>query len=48
MAQKFLDQFKKPRQDLLDLSLKIINGFLKKYGSESDYLRSEGELLTIE
>jgi hypothetical protein len=45
-ASKFINQFKKPRSELLPISIKIIDAFLKQYGSESNYLLTEGRVIT--
>lgn len=41
----FLEQFDEPDEVYLDVSKKIINSFLKEYGSETKYLDQEGRKL---
>lgn len=47
-AQQFLDQFEEPDESYLETSVKIINSFIKEYGSESNYLEKEGRKLEQE
>jgi len=46
VASKFLNQFKKPRSDFLQIAVKIMDAFLTQYGSESNYLLTEGRVIT--
>lgn len=46
VANRFISQFKKPRSDLLSVATKIIDAFLDVYGSESNYLMTEGRVIT--
>jgi len=49
LAARFLKSFKKPDGSLLSLAVKIIEAFLKTYGSESNFLLSDGgEILSLE
>ena len=41
-----MSQFKKPRSDLLPIATKIMEAFLNNYGSESNYLLTEGRVIT--
>lgn len=41
-------QFKEPSNDLLELSVKILDSFIEIYGSESAYLETEGEIVSRE
>ena len=41
-------QFKEPSNELLDLSVKILDSFIEIYGSESAYLETEGEVVSKE
>lgn len=41
-------QFKEPSDDLLELSVKILDSFIEIYGSESAYLETEGEIVSKE
>jgi len=43
-----LAQFKEPSDDLLELSVKILDSFIEIYGSESAYLETEGEIVSKE
>ena len=45
-TQKFLAQFKDPSDELLDLSKRILNSFIEIYGTESEYLDTEGEVVS--
>ena len=45
-TQKFLAQFKEPSDELLDLSVRILDSFIVVYGSESAYLETEGEIVS--
>jgi len=48
MAARLLRSFKKPDGTLLPLAIKIMEAFLKKYGSQSNYLSTDaGEALTL-
>lgn len=48
LAEKFLKQFKKPSTEYLKNSIRIMKAFLKKFGSEAEYLMEEGPILTQE
>jgi len=48
LAEKFLKQFKKPSSEYLKNSIRIMKAFLKKFGSEAEYLMQEGPILTQE
>ena len=41
-----MNQFKKPRSDFLPFAQKIMEAFLAHYGSESEYLLTEGRVIT--
>jgi len=43
-----LAQFKEPSDELLELSVKILDSFIEIYGSESAYLETEGEIVSKE
>ena len=47
-AQKFLEQFVEPDGQYLEIAKKILDSFLKEYGSESNYLDTEGRKLDQE
>jgi hypothetical protein len=46
VASRFISQFKKPRSDLIPVASKILDAFLEEYGSESNYLLTEGRVIT--
>jgi len=46
LAQKFLNQYKKPKKELLGIATKIMDAFLEFYGSESAYFATEGRIIT--
>jgi len=46
VANKFINQFKKPRKDFLPIAIKIMQAFIKQYGSETNYLLTEGRVIT--
>lgn len=46
VAAKFINQFKKPRSDYLPIASKIMDAFLSHYGSETNYLLTEGRVIT--
>lgn len=46
IAAKFINQFKKPKSDLITFAQKIMDAFLLHFGSESNYLLTEGRIIT--
>jgi len=46
VASRFISQFKKPRSDLMAIATKIMDAFLAEYGSETNYLLTEGRVIT--
>ena len=44
-ALQFLEQFDEPDGKYLDISKRILDEFLKEYGSESAYYEAEGKKL---
>eukprot|EP01022_Parablepharisma_sp_SALTPOND_P031761 TRINITY_DN815_c0_g1_i1.p1 TRINITY_DN815_c0_g1~~TRINITY_DN815_c0_g1_i1.p1 ORF type:complete len:448 (+),score=46.27 TRINITY_DN815_c0_g1_i1:6786-8129(+) len=48
LASRFLKSFKKPDGTVLPLAVKVIEAFLKTYGSESNFLSTDGgDVLTL-
>lgn len=47
-AKKFLKQFDEPDGQYLDIAIKIIDSFLREYGTQSNYLACEGKVLDQE
>ena len=45
-AAKYLTQFKEPNDEYMQIAKKILDAFLSHYGSESNYLLTEGKILT--
>ena len=43
---KFRHLHSRPRDEHLELAKKILDSFIEAYGSESNYLKSEGEILS--
>lgn len=48
LALKYLSQFKEPNDEYMLIAKKILDSFLGAYGSESNYLLTEGNILTQE
>ena len=48
LTSKFLAQFKNPSDEHMQIATKIINSFLQTFGSETEYLRQEGGIITQE
>lgn len=46
LTQKFMQQYKEPSEEFLDLAIQILESFIAQYGSESLYLETEGDILT--
>lgn len=46
VASRFISQFKKPRSELLTVATNIMDAFLAEYGSETNYLHTEGRVIT--
>ena len=46
LAQKYLSQFKEPNDEFMLIAKKILDSFLSTYESESNYLLTEGNILT--
>jgi hypothetical protein len=46
VASRFINQFKKPRSELMSIATKIMDAFLAEYGSESNYFLTEGRVIT--
>ena len=44
--KRFLKMFPAPKYEYMPQAIKIIDSFLEVYGSESNYFRSEGRLIT--
>ena len=38
-------QFKEPSDEYMDTALAILNSFLSEYGTETNYLESEGAIV---
>ena len=43
-----MSQFKEPNDEYMLIAKKILDSFLNTYGSESNYLLTEGNILTQE
>jgi len=48
LAFKYLQQFKQPNDEYMMIAKNILESFLKYYQSETEYLTTEGEILTQE
>lgn len=48
LTQKFLQTYSKPSEELMPIAVKIMDSFIKKFGSETAYLESEGDIVTPE
>ena len=46
LASKYLSQFKEPNDEFMQIAKQILDSFLQYYGSESNYLVTEGNILT--
>lgn len=46
VAAKFINMFKKPRSELMPIATKIMDAFLLRFGSESNYFLTEGRVIT--
>ena len=46
LATKYLSQFKEPNDEYMQIAKNILDGFLQVYGSESNYLTTEGNIIT--
>lgn len=46
LAQKYLSQFKEPNDEFMQIAKKILDSFLTYFGSESNYLVTEGKILS--
>ena len=47
-AFKYLQQFKQPNDEYMQIAKNILDSFLKHFASESAYLLTEGKILTQE
>ena len=45
-AYKYLQEFKQPNDEYMQIAKKILDSFLKHYGTETKYLITEGHILT--
>ncbi len=45
-AAKYLSQFKEPNDEYMQIAKKILDSFLTYYESETNYLLTEGNILT--
>ena len=45
LALKVRQSFKEPSDEFLELSKKILDSFIETYGSESAYLKTEGDVV---
>ena len=48
LATKYLSQFKEPNDEYMQIAKNILDGFLQVYGSETNYLSTEGNIITQE
>ena len=48
LAAKYLQQFKEPSEDYMEIAKKILKSFSELYRNESHYLDSMGRILTEE
>lgn len=46
MAAKFASQFKGPRNKHLKIAQKILKAFIEEFGCETNYLQTEGRVMT--
>lgn len=44
--KKFIKMFPEPKDEYMPIAVKILNKFLETYGSESNYLETEGRTIT--
>ena len=47
-TQRILNLFAKPDGNLLPLAIKILDSFINFYGSETNFLESMGEILSLQ
>jgi len=45
VASRFISQFKKPRSELMPIATKIMEAFLAEFGTETNYLSTEGRII---
>ena len=48
LTQNFLKQYKEPSSEFIETAIKIMDSFVKEFGSESLYLETEGEVISQE
>ena len=46
LATKYLSQFKEPNDEFMQIAKKILDNFLHYYESETNYLITEGKVLS--
>ena len=44
-AQQFMSYYREPSDELFELSKRILNSFIEIYGSETNYLETEGDIV---
>lgn len=48
LSAKFLATFRKPKVELVELAKKIMDGFLAEYSGETNFIKAQGPVITIE